>query len=71
MQKFTKKQLKGLVSAGAAIDVTNATGREAIPESYMRVGYAAGVNGLNGLLLLDESGRLYAVTDRTTAVNIF
>lgn len=72
MAKYTQKQLKELVKSGAAIDVTYANGREAIPENYRQIGYAQGVYGCNGMLLQGcESGTLYAVTSRTTAIYIF
>lgn len=72
MTKYTQKQLKALVKSGAAIDVTYASGREAIPEAYREIGYARGVYGCNGMLLQGcESGTLYAVTARTTAIYIF
>lgn len=72
MTKFTQKQLKELVKSGAAVDVTNAGERGAIPENYRQIGYSRGVYGCNGMLLQGcESGTLYAVTARTTAVYIF
>lgn len=72
MTKYTQKQLKELVKSGAAIDVTNAGERGAIPENYSQIGYSAGVYGCNGMLLQGcESGKLYAVTARTTAIYLF
>ena len=72
MTKYTQKQLKELVKSGAAVDVTNANGRGAIPENYRQIGYARGVYGCSGMLLQGcESGKLYAVTSRTTAIYIF
>lgn len=71
MTKYTQKQLKELVKNGAAVDVTNARGVEAIGEAYRQIGYARGVYGCNGMLLQGESGKLYAVTARTTAIYIF
>lgn len=71
MEKYTQKQLRGLVASGAAKDVTLARSREDIPESYKQVGYAAGIYGCNGMLLQGDSGRLYAVTSRTSAIYIF
>ena len=72
MTKYTQKQLKELVKSGAAVDVTNANGRGAIPENYRQIGYASGVYGCSGMLLQGcESGTLYAVTSRTTAIYIF
>lgn len=71
MERYTQKQLKALVKSGAAIDITNARSREAIPGSYSQIGYASGMYGCNGMLLKDDAGRLYAITSRTTAIYIF
>ena len=72
MDRYTLKDLKQLVRSGAAVDVTNASDREAIPEPYRQIGYAAGVYGCNGMLLKGlETGKLYAVTSRTFAIYIF
>lgn len=72
MTKYTQKQLKELVKSGAAVDVTNADGRGAIPEDYRQIGYSCGVYGCNGILLQGcESGKLYAVTARSSAVFMF
>ena len=72
MTKYTQKQLKELVKSGTAVDVTNASVRGAIPENYRQIGYACGVYGYSGMLLQGcESGTLYAVTSRTTAIYIF
>lgn len=71
MIKTTQRDLKNLVKSGRAIDVTNAGKKNAIPESYTQIGYSSGVYGCNGMLLQGESGQLYAVTQRTTAIYIF
>ena len=72
MEKYTIKQLKSLVNSGAAIDVTYAKEKSDIPESYTQVGYASGLYGCNGLLLKGyDTGKLYAVAGRTTAIYIF
>lgn len=71
MIKTTQRELKNMVKSGRAIDVTNAGKRSAIPESYTQIGYSSGVYGCNGMLLQGESGQLYAVTQRTTAIYIF
>ena len=71
MEKYTVKQLKSLVSEGIAIDVTKSVNKSDIPENYAQVGYASGLYGCNGMLLKGESGQLYAVTGRTTAIYIF
>ena len=71
MEKYTVKQLKRLVNDGIAIDVTHSSNKSDIPENYTQVGYAAGIYGCNGMLLKGESGQLYAVTGRTTAIYIY
>lgn len=76
MEKYTQKQLRSLVNSGAAIDVTNALLRDGkiingIPERYTQIGYAAGIYGCNGMLLKGDSGQLYAVTARTSAIYLF
>lgn len=71
MIKITQRELKNLVKSGRAIDVTNADSRSTIPESYSQIGYSSGAYGCNGMLLQGESGQLYAVTQRTTAIYIF
>lgn len=72
MQRFTQRQLKNLVRTGAAVDVTNAHERRAIPEPYAQVGFSSGVYGCNGQLFKGlETGKLYAITARTTAIFIF
>ena len=77
MTRYTQKQLKELVKSGAAIDITNdddAT-RESIESKegyYTQIGYATGVYGCNGMLLLGhKTNTLYAITSRTTAIFAF
>ena len=71
MERYTQKQLRNLVKVGVAKDVTYASERNEIPESYTQIGYAAGLYGCNGMLLRGTSGQLYAVTSRTTAIYVF
>jgi hypothetical protein len=72
MERYTQKQLRSLVRTGAAVDVTNANERAAIPENYTQIGYSAGIYGCNGQLFRGlESGKLYAITARTTAIYLF
>nr|DAL36912.1 MAG TPA_asm: hypothetical protein [Caudoviricetes sp.] len=71
MKKYTTRQLKELVKIGAAIDVTDAISTTAIPEWYDKIGYSRGINGINGLLMRGKSGKLYAITSRSTAISIF
>lgn len=71
MEKMTQKELKRLVKVGAAKDITESSSRAAIPEDYRQVGYSSGVYGCNGMLLRGDSGQLYAVCARTSAIYIF
>lgn len=71
MKKYTTRQLKELVKIGAAIDVTDAISTTAIPEWYDKIGYSRGINGINGPLMRGKSGKLYAITSRSTAISIF
>ena len=72
MEKYTNKQLKSLVSCGAAIDVTYAKKQSDIPENYTQIGYVSGTYGCSGMLLKGcDTGKLYVVTSRTTAIYIF
>lgn len=71
MKHYTQKALRNMVNRGAAIDVTRAQSRRDIPESYTQIGYASGVYGCNGKLLQGQSGQLYAITGRTSALYRF
>ena len=72
MKKYTQKELRRLVSLGVAVDITNASDRNAIPEEYyIQVGYSHGIYGCNGRLFRGCSGKLYAITSRTQAIYIF
>ena len=71
MKKYTLKELKRLISIGAAKDVTHSRMRSDIPEPYTKIGYSCGIYGCNGMLLQGESGRLYAITARSAALFMF
>lgn len=71
MTRYTQRQLKDMVARGIAINVTDASSREAIPEHYRQIGYAQGIYGCNGMLLQGASGQLYAVIARTSAIYVF
>lgn len=71
MRKYTQKQIRELVRLGVAEDYTNK------PIEYIyalrrldKVGYSAGVYGINGGLVEDaETGQLYAIIGRCS--NLF
>lgn len=72
MTKYTKQQLKSMIENGIAIDLTNSHNRKDLPETYEQIGYSAGTYGCNGLLLKGlETGTLYVIASRTTALYIF
>jgi hypothetical protein len=71
MEKLTMKEIRRLVEKGLAEDITNGKDRKEIKERYTLVGYASGIYGVNAKLFRGESGKLYAITKRTTALYIF
>ncbi len=73
MRKYTQKELKNLVKIGAAESITNYNFNQMKEflhaHSLDKIGYSSGIYGLNGGLLQDtESGKLYAITARNTAL---
>ena len=72
MIKTTQKALKGHVAAGIAHDITLYSFEEASAlqraHSLETIAVSSGVYGLNGALLKDENGRLYAITARNTTL---
>lgn len=77
MKKYTQRELKALVRTGAAVDITNhgITEYKALIEKEKdldKLGYSSGIYGINGGLLQgQETGTLYAITARSTAVFIY
>ena len=77
MIKTTKTELKRLVKTGEAVDITHGDNTtrneiEATEEYLSQIAYCSGVYGCNGMLLKGhKTGKLYAITDRTTAIYIF
>lgn len=77
MRKYTQRELKALVRTGAAVDITNhgISEYKALinKEKYLeKLGYSSGIYGINGGLLQGrETGTLYAITARTTALFIY
>ena len=73
MKKYTQREIKNLVADGIAEDITRRSFSE-IQElraaaSLEKVGYSAGIYGMNGGILKDmNSGKLYAITARTSAL---
>lgn len=77
MTKYGQRELKTLVRNGAAVDISNHDNNarhelEALEGYLDKVGYSSGVYGLNGGLLKGHnSGKLYAITARTSALFIY
>ena len=68
-RKYTQKDLRQMVRNGEAIDITNYSfdqAKEFRSKGYDVVGVCTGVYGLNGALLQDKEGQLYAVICRNT-----
>ena len=62
--------IKHLIRTGAAVDVTNDKSITRRPPSTTIIFYSRGINGLNGLVMRDDtSGQLYAVAGRVS--NLF
>lgn len=72
MRKYTLHEIKAIASDKYSVDITNAKGREAIPERYEQIGYSVGTYGLTGALFQGmETGTIYAITKRSKALFIF
>ena len=72
MIKTTQKALKKYVASGIAHDITRYNFEEAKAlhraHSLVTIAVSSGVYGLNGALLKDENGKLYAITARNTTL---
>lgn len=72
MERMTQKEIKRFVSLGVAEDITHLSFdacnalREA--HSFTTLNVGTGVYGMNGALLRDEAGKLYAITSRTSTL---
>ena len=77
MEKYTQKQLKALVREGVAIDITDGTNDtrdeiEAIEGWLAQIGYAVSIYGFGGMLFKGHNtGKLYAITTRSHATDVF
>lgn len=72
MKRFTLKELKNLVTIGAAVDIANAPYNL---DTYRRldpIGVSRGKYGMNGGLLKDnETGQLCAILARNSALSFY
>lgn len=77
MRKYTQRELKALVKEGRAVNITNHGTAEYKTlkdreKDFEKLGYSSGMYGINGGLLQgQETGTLYAITARSTAVFIY
>lgn len=77
MTKYTQKQLREMVSVGMAEDISRYGCKEAdelrAKEGWLsQIGYASGIYGCNSQLFKGHNtGKLYAITSRTTAIFLF
>lgn len=72
LRKYTLKTLRELVRLGAAEDYTNAPEADvmALWRRGEKVGYSAGIYGINGGLIRNiDTGKLYAIIGRNA--NLF
>ena len=72
MIKTTQKALKKHVAAGIAHDITQYSFEEADAlhraHNLETIDISSGVYSLNGALIKDENGKLYAITARNTTL---
>ena len=77
MEKYTQKEIRSFVKNGIAVDITHHGNPEQneleAREGWLeKVGYSSGIYGINGGLLKGHnSGTLYAITKRSTALCIY
>lgn len=72
IRKYSPSELKELVTAGVAIDITNATDTETIKEPYTVTGYALSFGKPYGKLFVGlETYKLYAITKPSLALQVF
>lgn len=73
MKKTTQSTIKGYVRTGSAVDITSYDFEKMRDflhaHSLEKIAYSSGVYGINGGIVQDrESGELYAITARNSAL---
>lgn len=72
MLTTTQRELRYWVNNGYAIDITNISYDQAqalLNQHYLeKIAVSPGLYGLNGVLLRDETGMLYAITSRSSVL---
>lgn len=71
-KRMTQKEIKRFVALGVAEDITylsfNDCNALRKAHSFTTLNVSTGVYGMNGALFKDESGKLYAITSRTSTL---
>lgn len=71
-KRMTQKEIKRFVTLGMAEDITylsfDACNALRKAHSFTTLNVSTGVYGMNGTLLKDENGKLYAITSRTSTL---
>ena len=70
-KKVTQKYLKDLIKSGKAENLNTWTDEqlnELQKKHYETIAVSFGINGMNGILLQDDDGKLYAVPSRSTTM---
>lgn len=71
-ERMTQKEIKRFVTLGVAEDITylsfDACNALRKAHNFIPLNVSTGVYGMNGALLKDENGKLYAITSRTSTL---
>jgi hypothetical protein len=67
INKIKQKEIKRIVKNGMAIDITD----KDIIKGLTVFAVSRGVNGVNGLILIDENRMMYAITKRTSEIDYY
>lgn len=72
VKRMTQKEIRNLVNMGIAADITYTSFKDCqnLMDSHklITLNVSTGVYGMNGALFQDESGKLYAITSRTSTL---
>ena len=67
-KKLTQKEIKRLVTIGAAVDITTWDSEDLEKLNVEKIALSFGIYGMNGGLFKDKDGNLYAITARNAAL---
>lgn len=71
-ERMTQKEIRNLVNMGIAADITHMNFEDCqnLMDSHKltTLNVSTGAYGMNSALFQDESGKLYAITSRTSAL---